>query len=84
MSTLPYTKEKKIMENNPWIEKLNALKNGEIAELYVPYADFMEFRKGWLTFENKMHFKGIASIGGNVTYVYDPESDPGKKSDSEE
>ncbi|WP_071131835.1 hypothetical protein [Enterococcus timonensis] len=68
---------------NPWINQLNQLKNGELTELFVPFAEYGNFRLAWLTFPEKMNFRGIASLGGDITYVYDPSSAPGKKTPTE-
>lgn len=71
------------MEKN-WEQLLTELKEGKTSELPVSLEEYPEFRQVWLTFPNRMHFRGIASLGGNITYVYDPDSDPGKKAATEE
>ncbi len=62
-----------------WLHLLEQLQQGEIKELFVTLEEFSSFRDQWKNLPNKMDFRGIASLGGNVTYVYDPDSNPSKK-----
>lgn len=61
-----------------FINQLNALKEGKIEKVDVPYEKFNEFRTDWLTLSDKMDFIGTASLNGNISYVYNPAKNPAK------
>ena len=53
---------------NPYVEKIEALLNGEIKELVVEKENFFEFREVWLTHPEKKRLVGEAGLGGKVVY----------------
>lgn len=58
------------MFENPYIEKLAALKSGELAELVVEVSDFMTFREVWKEHPEKDRFVGEAGLNGRIIYRY--------------
>lgn len=46
------------MTQEEYTEMLQQLKDGTIEQITVEQPDFMEFRKAWLTFNNRMAFVG--------------------------
>ncbi|HWJ79446.1 MAG TPA: hypothetical protein VNR61_15365 [Niallia sp.] len=52
---------------------LEQLKNKEIESFRVSKEDFLTFRAELVKRKDFKHFKGIAEIGGNVTYKYTDE-----------
>lgn len=57
--------------NNPFEEKIEQLRKGEIKEIEVTREDFFMFREVWIKQEDKKYFRGIAGLNGSITYVYD-------------
>ncbi|MGM0212635.1 hypothetical protein [Enterococcus sp. AZ109] len=57
--------------NNPFDEKINQLRTGEIEKIEVSKEEFFLFREVWLKQEDRKYFRGIAGLNGSVTYVYD-------------
>ena len=57
--------------NNPFDEKIEQLRKGEIEKIEVTKEDFFMFREAWIKQEDKKYFRGIAGLNGNITYVYD-------------
>ncbi|MGJ7919691.1 hypothetical protein [Neobacillus sp. LXY-4] len=51
-------------------EKLEKLKNKELAELFVEKADFLSVRKVIVNRSDFKHFRGTALRGGDVLYQY--------------
>ncbi|CAI9387619.1 hypothetical protein BACSP_02049 [Bacillus sp. T2.9-1] len=49
---------------------LEQLKNKEIESYRVKKEEFLTFRSELVKREDFKHFKGIAEIGGDVTYKY--------------
>ena len=57
--------------NQEEIERLfEQLKNKEIARLDVSKEDFLSFRAVLVKRVDFKHFRGIAHLGGSVTYEY--------------
>lgn len=52
-------------------EQIAKLRSGEIEKIEVRIDNFFLWREAWLKQEDKKYFRGIASHGGDVTYVYD-------------
>lgn len=63
------------MTQEEYTEMLQQLKDGTIEQITVEQPDFMEFRKAWLTFNNRMAFVGEAGLNGTITYKYVPTED---------
>ncbi|GCF95425.1 hypothetical protein NRIC_33160 [Enterococcus florum] len=57
--------------NNPYEEKIQQLRNGDISEFTVTRDDFFLFREVWLKQEDRKCFRGIAGHDGVIVYVYD-------------
>lgn len=60
------------MTQEEFAEKLQELKDGNINELIVEQADFMEFRKAWSSFSDRTSFVGEAGLNGTISYKYLP------------
>ncbi|GAA3024026.1 hypothetical protein [Tetragenococcus solitarius] len=60
------------MTQEEFAKKLQELKDGNIAEVIVEQADFMEFRKAWLSFSDRSSFVGKAGLSGTIHYKYFP------------
>ncbi len=57
--------------NQEEIERLfEQLKNGELTQLDVSKEDFLAFRSVLVKRNDFKHFRGIAHLGGSVTYEY--------------
>lgn len=63
------------MTQEEYTEMLQQLKDRTIEQITVEQPDFMEFRKAWLTFNNRMSFVGEAGLNGTITYKYVPTED---------
>lgn len=59
------------MSEVDYVDLLKQLKEGEIKEIFVTHDQYLDFRQAWLKLEDRSHFKGIAHLGGNVTFVYE-------------
>lgn len=58
------------MIENPFKEKLIALKAGEIQEIIVEVKDFPIFRDVWKDLPDRMDFIGEAGLNGRIIYRY--------------
>ncbi|WP_159721801.1 hypothetical protein [Enterococcus sp. CSURQ0835] len=56
---------------NPFEEQIKQLRDGTIEKIEVSREQFFLFREAWLKQEDKKFFRGIASLNGDITYVYD-------------
>lgn len=56
---------------NPFEEKIEQLRNGEIEKFEVSREEFFLFREVWVKQEDKKFFRGIAGLKGSIIYVYD-------------
>ncbi|MEO1768247.1 hypothetical protein [Candidatus Enterococcus ferrettii] len=52
-------------------QQIKDLRDGKIELIEVKKENFFLWRDSWIKQEDKKYFRGIASHGGNVTYVYD-------------
>lgn len=59
-----------IMTENPYQEKLVALKEGKIAEIIVEAKDFPAFREVWKDMPDRMEIVGEAGLNGRIIYRY--------------
>lgn len=58
------------METAAIEQVLNSLQSKEIDSFRVGKSDFLSFRAVLVKREDFKHFRGIAEIGGDVTYKY--------------
>ncbi|MHC5267626.1 hypothetical protein ACYSNO_00360 [Enterococcus sp. LJL98] len=58
------------MEENRYIEEIQALKQGDLKEIVVNREDFIEFRNAWLQTENRTEIVGEAGLNGQITYRF--------------
>lgn len=58
------------MNKQDYIEELQRLRRGEIIEITVERADFIQFRNAWLTLDNREAYVGEAGLNGTVIYRY--------------
>ncbi|KAB7669336.1 hypothetical protein [Bacillus sp. B1-b2] len=58
------------MENTAIEQVLNQLQSKELESYRVGKNDFLTFRAVLVKREDFKHFRGIAEIGGDVTYSY--------------
>lgn len=56
---------------NPYEQQLVDLREGKISEIKVPHDQFFLFREAWVNVDDRKFFRGIATLGGDITYVYD-------------
>ncbi|MGK0551263.1 hypothetical protein ACSFB8_03385 [Enterococcus faecalis] len=63
------------MYENPFISKIEELKQGAIEELVVEVADFFLFREAWLQLPDRMDIKGEAGLNGKIIYRYVKKDD---------
>lgn len=54
-------------------EQIKNLRDGEIKKIEVSRENFFLWREAWIKQGDRKFFRGIASQGGNVTYVYDED-----------
>lgn len=58
------------MEENHYIGKIQALKEGEIEQIVVQREDFIQFRNAWLQAENRGEIVGEAGLNGQIIYRF--------------
>ncbi|MGK0698122.1 hypothetical protein ACR3I8_00340 [Priestia flexa] len=58
------------MNQEEVMKQLDALRDGEIQELYVRKEDFLGFQPLLVRREDFKHFRGVAGRGGHFTYYY--------------
>ncbi|MEI5993162.1 hypothetical protein [Candidatus Enterococcus mansonii] len=58
------------MFENPFEEQIQALKEGEIAEIVVEPKDFPSFREAWKNLPDRMSIVGEAGLNGRIIYRY--------------
>lgn len=61
------------MDENPFYEQINALKEGKISEFTVEPKDFMIFREVWKELPDRMAIVGEAGLNGRIIYHYQKE-----------
>ena len=63
------------VEHN-YLQELADLKAGSLTEIPMTRDEFLVFRDVWMTLPDKADFRGIASLNGAVTFVYDSSANP--------
>lgn len=58
------------MSENTFVEKIVALRAGEIDEIVVSREDFISFRDVWKNLPDKKYFIGEAGLEGKIIYRY--------------
>ncbi|MGX7200484.1 hypothetical protein [Enterococcus nangangensis] len=66
-----------------YLKQLQALKEGQIKEIPLTLEEFMVFREAWITLPDKADFRGIATLKGGVTFIYDPDANPTNNQDED-
>ncbi|MGO3732017.1 MAG: hypothetical protein ACTJHC_02455 [Vagococcus sp.] len=56
------------MDSQEFVQRIDSLVIGEIAELVVEKDQFFSFREAWLTHPDKESIEGEAGLGGRVVY----------------
>ncbi|WP_265458864.1 hypothetical protein [Enterococcus sp. HY326] len=62
------------MFENPFAEKITALRAGELSEIVVTREEFLVFRDVWKELPDKKDIVGEAGLEGKIIYRYQPES----------
>ena len=62
------------MQNNPYVDLLDKLQNGEIEEIVIERDDFFVFREVWINREDRTSFVGEAGLNGKIIYRYEMDA----------
>jgi hypothetical protein len=58
------------MDSNPFVEKIELLKKGDLKEIIVEPKDFFQFREAWVQLPDRMEITGEAGLNGKIIYRY--------------
>ncbi|WP_268912716.1 hypothetical protein [Lentilactobacillus sp. SPB1-3] len=59
------------MEKAEFTDQLQKLRSGEVSEIKVEPADFMNFQEAFMDFEARKRVIGTAQKGGTVVYTFE-------------